>query len=383
MTAILTTADIFQTWRTRINTLITELGDATTLTTTFKDDLVGAINELDGEIGDISTLTTTLKSNLVAALNELDAGQGDLTNLTTTADSELVLAVNEVNGKAGTLSALTTTIKTSLVAAVNELDAEIDDLSTLETTDKTTIVKAINEIITDKLQLSNKEDNGGRAATDTLDNLAVTTFAGPSTVATYNSSVVSQYGIGKFENDNSTNGGAGGALEQEIIDFLTDNARTETRYGTEYYLTKIEGGNGTDVDNQVVDNGIDIYDAMFTNGNQYLGQVGDIITWAGWVKYITLADVGLQSIIVGNDSNVTTWIDDVLVTTPAYSKISVVGNWFHVRQQITLTKEYETVFPAIYANYGTASGEIIGIGLPVLFKGDIMITKAEHIGLFG
>lgn len=382
MTDILTTADIFLTWRDRINTLITQLGDSTTLTTTFKDNLVGAINELDGEIDDISTLTTTFKDHLVGAINELDAGQGDLGNLTTTANTELVLAVNEVNGKAGTLSALTTTIKTSLVAAINELDAELGDLDNLETTDKSTIVASINEIVTSKLQLANKQLNAGRAATDTLDSLTVSTFSAPTTVNSYNSSVVAQYGTGKFENDNSTNGGAGGALQTEIIDFLTDINRTETRYGTEYYLTQIEAGNGVDVDNQVNDGG-DIYNAMVTNGNQYLGQIGDIITWVGWVKYITLADVGLQDIIIGNDSNVTTWIDDVLVGGSGFSKISAVGTWFHVRQQITLTKEYETVFPAIYGNFGTTSGEIIGIGMSALFKGDIKITKAQHIGLFG
>lgn len=46
-------------------------GELSSLTTTEKTSLVGAINELDGNIGDLSGLTTTAKTNLVNAVNEL------------------------------------------------------------------------------------------------------------------------------------------------------------------------------------------------------------------------------------------------------------------------------------------------------------------------
>ena len=91
------------------------IGDLTTLNTTVKTSLVGAVNEVDTNekanatnIGTLSSLTTTEKTTLVGAINEVDSNSktnttniGTLSSLTTTEKSNLVGAVNEVNSKAG------------------------------------------------------------------------------------------------------------------------------------------------------------------------------------------------------------------------------------------------------------------------------------------
>lgn len=117
------------------------IGSLSSLQTTTKSSLVGAINENLGKIntnitniGTLTTLQTTSKSSLVGAINENkgnistnSSNIGSLSSLTTTAKSTLVAAVNEVKSQAGTnatsigtLSSLTTTTKTSVVSAVNE-----------------------------------------------------------------------------------------------------------------------------------------------------------------------------------------------------------------------------------------------------------------------
>nr|MDD5049037.1 hypothetical protein [Methanoregulaceae archaeon] len=55
----------------RIGAIEDDVGDVTNMTTTATD-LAGAIDELDAEIGDISTLDTTEKGSVVGAINELD-----------------------------------------------------------------------------------------------------------------------------------------------------------------------------------------------------------------------------------------------------------------------------------------------------------------------
>lgn len=114
----------------------TAIGTLSSLNTTEKSNLVGAINEVNTSAtnnatntGNLQNLTTTEKSNVVGAINELkteaDGNKtdiGTLANLTTTEKSSLVGATNEVNGNVGTLSSLHTSNKSNLVSALNELN---------------------------------------------------------------------------------------------------------------------------------------------------------------------------------------------------------------------------------------------------------------------
>ena len=155
------------------------IGTLTSLTTTEKTNLVGAVNEVKGtadtalglantnkaSIGTLTNLATTEKGNLVGAVNEVKgtadtalglantnkASIGTLTNLATTEKGNLVGAVNEVKDTAdaaqtkandaftqantnkasiGTLTNLTTTEKGNLVGAVNEVKGSVDAANT-------------------------------------------------------------------------------------------------------------------------------------------------------------------------------------------------------------------------------------------------------------
>jgi hypothetical protein len=69
-------SDTFEQWRTKTNTVSSDLGDRATLSAniTANTSLVGAINELQSDIGVIGSLSTFAASNVVAALNELKTG---------------------------------------------------------------------------------------------------------------------------------------------------------------------------------------------------------------------------------------------------------------------------------------------------------------------
>ena len=107
-------------------------------------------------IGTMSSLTTTEKTNLVGAINEINSSVGNvgnLSNLTTTEKSSVVGAINEVNGNVGTLSSLYTTEKSSVVGAINEVDTDlgttnskIGTLANLDTSSKSDLVSAVNEV---------------------------------------------------------------------------------------------------------------------------------------------------------------------------------------------------------------------------------------------
>lgn len=77
-------------------------------------------NEMGADIGDLATLADSA-ATLVHAINSIDSDLGTRTSLTTTADTSLVAAINEIDADLGTISSLTTTDKSNLVAAVNEL----------------------------------------------------------------------------------------------------------------------------------------------------------------------------------------------------------------------------------------------------------------------
>ena len=126
---------------------VDQVGDLSSLTTTEKGSVVGAINEVDadvgtntGAIGTLTSLTTTEQGSLQGAINEVDADVGTntgaigtLASLTTTEQGSLQGAINEVDadvgtntGAIGTLASLTTTEQGSLQGAINEVDAHAD-----------------------------------------------------------------------------------------------------------------------------------------------------------------------------------------------------------------------------------------------------------------
>jgi hypothetical protein len=89
------------------NTINSNVGVLTNLTTAAKGNIVIAINELvtsntttNNNIGSIPSLATINKGNIVYAVNELKANIGVISNLVTYDTSNLVAAINELNTKA-------------------------------------------------------------------------------------------------------------------------------------------------------------------------------------------------------------------------------------------------------------------------------------------
>ena len=125
------------------------IGTLTSLTTTEKGNLVGAVNEVKGtadsalaqantnktSIGTLTNLTTTEKGNLVGAVNEV---KGTADAAKTTADSALAQATTN-KASIGTLTNLTTTEKTNLVGAVNEIKGTADSALAQANTNTTAI----------------------------------------------------------------------------------------------------------------------------------------------------------------------------------------------------------------------------------------------------
>lgn len=151
----------FEQQRQEINTLSSDVGDISTLTTTDKSSVVSAVNEvklIDTRVGALTSLSTTNKTSIVNAINELDSDIGDKSLLTTTAKTNLVVAVNELDGDVGDKSTLTTTSKTNLVSAINELDLDVGNRTDLQTVSKASLVSAVNELVGDSKKVTVSSD---------------------------------------------------------------------------------------------------------------------------------------------------------------------------------------------------------------------------------
>ena len=92
---------------------LTDIGTKSELTTTNKDNLVGAINELDAAMGDMATNDT------------IEGIQTDLTELEGKVDTNTTnIGTNTTH--IGTVGNLQTGVKTDLVSAVNEVKTQAD-----------------------------------------------------------------------------------------------------------------------------------------------------------------------------------------------------------------------------------------------------------------
>ena len=102
---------------------------STVLTATNVDDAVLELYAtFTDKIGDLTQLTTTFKNNIVGAVNELDADIDEEVTARTDADTALGTRIDES------------------IAGNTALDAKIGGLNNLKTTDKSSTVAAINEL---------------------------------------------------------------------------------------------------------------------------------------------------------------------------------------------------------------------------------------------
>ena len=111
--AVKSTETVASTASTNARQALTDIGTKSELTTTNKDNLVGAINELDAAMDDMAT-------------NETIQGiQTDLTELEGKVDTNTTnIETNTTH--IGTVGSLSTNTKTDLVSAVNEVKTQAD-----------------------------------------------------------------------------------------------------------------------------------------------------------------------------------------------------------------------------------------------------------------
>jgi len=129
--------DTVAVFKDKVNEISYKVGDLDLMSTSGTDsDIVQAINSLDSDIGVRSNLTTTADQNLTAAINEHDAELGVITAgaMGTTA-STVSTAIKEIDSDRDRLVTYTglpldpTTAAQTLVGAVNEMDAELGTIS--------------------------------------------------------------------------------------------------------------------------------------------------------------------------------------------------------------------------------------------------------------
>ncbi len=372
--------DKAETNSTNITILDTELGDLTNLSTDDQSSLVAAVNEVDGntdtnaaniatvnnKVGDLANLTNPA-ANLVEAINNTESNVGDISSLNH-GSPDVVTEINTVDSIFGTLANLPNSPAT-VEEAITNTNNDVGDLTTLTTTAQDSVVNAVNELDSVKLenttvQYINKDENHGRFIVETDLAPATPTFTSGILQSENGSALVAG---DKFINDNPANGSLGTNMT-DLMTALSNAGRSQTQYGYEFYICHITAGNGT---TDPVDIGGTNYYPLVKNNDILLGRIGESVTWQAWVRNSDTTN----SFYFGNDTNVTTYVNGVKQT--GRYELTYADGWVHVRQVITLEKEFETYFPEIRSVSDGSS--ILQIALQGLFDGEVLIP--EHLGV--
>jgi len=204
-------------------------------------------------------------------------------------------------------------------------------------------------------------DNGRFGGTGVGMGRDVSTFTASALFAPYNSGSLTE--AGEFIYDNSTNGGAGAALNQTTIDLLAAMGRTsgDARYGTEFYIASLNAGSGTAAS------------ATFPGGTRYLMSTNSAAsgpcaffgnngyaTFCGWVRAIT------GSIGIGAGAFTRFEINGVEQELTNYDLATATG-WIFILSVFRAAHGYDSAFPRFYGNDGNS----LQIAIPAVFNGYI------------
>ncbi len=189
-------------------------------------------------------------------------------------------------------------------------------------------------------------------------NLYVTTFDNVTGVLQPYQPGSAWTSAGQFFHDNSTNGGARGALTQDVSALIAAMGRTGSalRYGVEFFVGTLNTGTGTATPHVGAD-GTTRYLAT-VNNSQALSGPGNRITFVGWVRVKT-GSVHLRA------EGVDTWVNGTKVA--ANSIVLPANTWVHVRQTTTATGGYDNGFPRVYATVGAN----VQFACPAVFAGEV------------
>ncbi|MEK5413691.1 pyocin knob domain-containing protein [Paenibacillus sp. FSL L8-0708] len=180
---------------------------------------------------------------------------------------------------------------------------------------------------------------------------ATTNFANNSFFSPYNGTSVASGG--KFYHDNSTNGGASGALTEDVSSLTTAMGLGNLRYGTEFNIASFTMGSGVATAGALAGTYL-----MTVNNNFPAGGVDKLFTVSFWIRVksgknaVITKEARLRKNGVALSANIT--------LTPA-------DGWVHIEKTLPSGNGYNNAAPNIFAT----SGDVVQIAMPVVIAGGI------------
>ncbi len=191
------------------------------------------------------------------------------------------------------------------------------------------------------------------------------TFTGSGFWSSINGSTIASGG--RFIQDNTSFGGTGGVLTQDVIDLLAAMGRSGSgaRYGIEFFVQTVSAGTGT-AEPWNDDGTINRY-PVTQNGNRAIYGMGNTVSMAFWVRLKSVAVAGRTALIPAASKQ---YLAINGVAVPAgYKVLTLANGWTHVALYGSSAIGYNTTFPAISAN----SGDVVQIALPVVVPGKVRL----------
>ncbi|ADU36236.1 hypothetical protein [Variovorax paradoxus] len=170
--------------------------------------------------------------------------------------------------------------------------------------------------------------------------------------------------VGKFIFDNTTNGGAAGALTATTSDLIAAMGRTGTsaRYGSEFYIAERTAGAGTANPHPLF--AANYLSSTMNSVVQAVMNADRAVTFAGWIRAIDNDQVvvgvqaaGVQQVYLNGVRQA--GVSAGAVITPAMG-------WCHVRVVIRSAIGYQNASPNIYAQ----AGQKFQVALPAWMYGE-------------
>ncbi|HGM5693406.1 TPA: hypothetical protein ACKPZG_005893, partial [Pseudomonas aeruginosa] len=172
---------------------------------------------------------------------------------------------------------------------------------------------------------------------------------------------------GKFSFDNSTNGGAGPALNARVQALLTAMGRTWTsvsRYGVEFFTTVLTAGSQTTTGSAGAD-GVTRY-LCCSNGSKTVFNAGAWATVVMWLR----VESGSAHISSAPYTTHRLWINGAVA---APGVVLPAGQWVHLRFSMQSYNGYDNACPYIYASAGAQ----IAFACPAWFGG--LVDPGIHV----
>ena len=311
--------------------LVATGGTKTGISVTYQD----STGDMDFVVSDTTVAGDTGSTGITPGDTLTIAGGTDVT--TAMSGDTLTVNADVVGGLDGaSLTDITPTTSDKILLQDADDNDNLKTATAQEISDLTDSYKPFVNILADNGRFDLEGDSFNYALSD-----SGSPFDRGDFLATYNSSTAAQ--TGKFIFDNSTNGGAAGALTTTTSDLLTAMGRTGSalRFGVEFRICEITGGSGTAAS------------VSFGSGTKYLATVNGLqavlvsdgyTTFTAWVR-ATSGNLGI------NAASLSEFYVDGVSQSGAY-EVEPADGWVHVRMVLTNALGYNNSFPFLYSTSG-------------------------------